>query len=76
MLGNDAEYWERITPDYELTMECDYDTLLVMLDMPERNFRGDYTNGDMSEYLGLKVTGVQHIFKLVKNPNVCTVDHK
>ena len=30
----------------------------------------------MRKYPNMKATGVQHIFKLVKNPNVCTVDHK
>ena len=74
MLGNNAEYYEDITPDYELTMECDHDTLLIMLDMPERNFRGEFNNANPRQYRHLEVTTVQNIFKQAKNPEICTVD--
>ena len=68
MLGNNAQYYEHITPDYELTMECDHDTLLIMLDMPERNFRGEFNNADPRKYRHLDETAVQEIFAQAQDP--------
>ena len=73
LLIPNSDVWESCTENYELTLQYNRNTLLVMLDTAHRNFReqfDDYENNGFSSVF----LSVKDIFEKAQNSKMCRVD--
>lgn len=62
-----AKVFEDIGKDYEFRVECDGIHLKVMMDTPDANFRGDYSNeNNCNSYF----RDVNDFFKHIQNKDI------
>ena len=74
-----AKYWEKITPEYELVVECDSFDLLIMLDTRQplhrkgKNFRHTFSMSE-DRLRPKQFESVNDLFQAIQKENICTVD--